>query len=269
MTRNDLITQIRQKKSFLCVGLDPDWEKLPAHIKNTEDPIFEFNKKIIDATAAYCVSFKPNHAFYEALGIEGYTSLKKTIYYIKQNYPQHFVISDAKRGDIGNTSSMYAKAVFTDLGADAITIAPYMGKDSVEPFLQYHGKWGIVLALTSNSGAFDFQTRKIETEELYKTVLKTSAVWGSIENMMFVVGATKAEMLADIRKIIPDHFLLVPGVGAQGGSLEDVCKYGLNKDIGLLVNSSRGILYAGNDEHFAEAAQNEAKKINDQMSAFF
>ncbi len=269
MTKKELIEQIKTKKSFLCVGLDPDLNKIPQHIKNNfEDVIFEFNKQIIDATAAYCVSYKPNHAFYEAYGLKGYNSLEKTIKYIKEKYPKHFVISDAKRGDIGNTSTMYAKAAFEDLNADAITIAPYMGKDSVEPFLQFKGKWGIVLALTSNPGAFDFQTLKINDAELYKHVLKTTSTWGNDENMMYVVGATKAEMLTDIRKIIPNHFLLVPGVGAQGGSLEEVCKYGLNNDIGLLINSSRAILYADASENFAKAAEAEAKKVQQEMSNY-
>ncbi len=270
MTKQELIDQIRTKKSFLCVGLDPDLDKIPAHIKqSSEDPIFDFNKAIIDATADYCVSYKPNTAFYEAYGIDGMKSLEKTIHYIKEKYPKHFIIADAKRGDIGNTSTMYAKAFFEHFKADAVTVAPYMGKDSVEPFLKFDGKWAIVLALTSNQGAFDFQVLKSDNKEIYKHVLEASSKWGHAGNMMYVVGATKAEMLAEIRQIIPDHFLLVPGVGAQGGSLEEVCKYGLNKEIGLLINSSRGILYAGNGTDFAEKATEEAKKIQHQMSIYF
>lgn len=270
MTREELIEQIRTKQSFLCVGLDPDLDKIPSHIKETSaDPIFDFNKAIIEATAGYCVSYKPNTAFYEAYGIDGMKSLERTIHYIKEHYPKHFIIADAKRGDIGNTSTMYAKAFFEHFKADSVTVAPYMGKDSVEPFLKFDGKWAIVLALTSNQGAFDFQVLKSEGKELYKHVLETSSKWGHAGNMMYVVGATKAEMLAEIRQVIPDHFLLVPGVGAQGGSLEEVCKYGLNKDIGLLINSSRGILYAGNGKDFADKAAEEAKKIQAQMSNYF
>ncbi len=269
MTRKELIQHIRDKKNFLCVGLDPDLSKFPASVQKTPDPVFEFNKAIIDATASHCVSYKPNQAFYEAMGIYGMQSLQKTIHYIKEKYPKHFIIADAKRGDIGNTSTMYAKAAFEDLQADAVTVAPYMGKDSVEPFLQFSGKWCIILALTSNPGAFDFQTLKSDGEELYKKVLKTSSTWGSEENTMFVVGATKAEMLVEIRKIVPNHFLLIPGVGAQGGSLEDVCRYGINKDIGLLINSSRGIIYASSGSDYAEAAALEAKKISEQMKQYF
>lgn len=269
MTRNQLIEQIKSKKNFLCVGLDPDIEKMPKHILTDEDdPIYEFNKKLIDATAPYCVAFKPNTAFYEAYGLNGIESLENTIKYIKQNYPDHFLIADAKRGDIGNTSTMYAKAFFSRLNCDAITVAPYMGSDSVKPFLKFEGKWAIALGLTSNEGAADFQMKKVDGKELYLNVIETCASWGTKDNMMFVVGATKAEMLDDIRKIIPDHFLLVPGVGAQGGSLADVCKHGLNKDIGLLVNSSRGIIYASNGKDFAEKAAIEAKKIADEMAAF-
>lgn len=270
MTRQELIAQIKQKKSFLCVGLDPDMDKIPEHLKVIgHDAIFEFNKQIIDATAPYCVSYKPNNAFYEAYGIEGLKSLEKTIHYLRSNYPEHFIIADAKRGDIGNTSTMYAKAFFEQLHADAVTIAPYMGKDSVEPFLKFDGKWAIVLALTSNQGAFDFQLLKSDNTELYKHVLKTCASWGTDANMMFVVGATKAEMLQEVRAIVPDHFLLVPGVGAQGGSLEEVCKYGLTKDIGLLINSSRGIIYAGKGKDFAELAAKEAQNVQQQMNKYF
>ncbi len=269
MTRSQLIEQIRNKKNFLCVGLDPDIEKMPKHILDDEDdPIYEFNKKIIDATAPYCVAFKPNTAFYEAYGLNGIESLENTIKYIKQNYPDHFLIADAKRGDIGNTSTMYAKAFFSRLNCDAITVAPYMGSDSVQPFLKFEGKWAIALGLTSNEGAADFQLKKLDGRELYLNVIETCASWGTKDNMMFVVGATKAEMLDAIRKIIPDHFLLVPGVGAQGGSLAEVCKYGLTKDIGLLVNSSRGIIYASNGKDFAEKAAVEAKKMADEMASF-
>lgn len=266
MTREELIHQIKTKKTFLCVGLDPDTEKIPQHlIEEEEDPIYEFNKQIIDATAPYCVSFKPNTAFYEAYGLSGINSLEKTIRYIKTNYPEHFLIADAKRGDIGNTSSMYARAFFNRLNSDAITVAPYMGSDSVKPFLQFENKWAIILGLTSNEGSADFQQLNAGGSELYLQVIKTCAQWGNIHNMMFVVGATKASMLGDIRKLIPDHFLLIPGVGAQGGSLKDVCKYGITKDIGLLVNSSRGIIYASKGEDFAEKAAEEAKKMADEM----
>lgn len=268
MTKEELILQIRSKKTFLCVGLDPDTEKIPAHLLEEEDPIYEFNRQLIDATAPYCVSFKPNNAFYEAYGLSGMTSLEKTIRYIKANYPDHFLIADAKRGDIGNTSAMYARAFFKRLDADAITIAPYMGSDSVKPFLQFENKWAIVLGLTSNEGSIDFQQLKVNNTELYLEVIKTCAQWGNDQNMMFVVGATKANMLEKIRKIVPNHFLLIPGVGAQGGSLEEVCKYGLNADIGLLVNSSRGIIYASKEKDFAEKAAEEAQKIADEMKQF-
>lgn len=260
MTRAELINEIKTKKTFLCVGLDPDVDKIPQHLLEEEDPIFEFCKNIIDATAPYCISFKPNTAFYEAYGLSGITSLEKTIKYIKQYYPSHFLIADAKRGDIGNTSRMYAKAFFNRLHADAITVAPYMGSDSVKPFLEFDKKWAIVLALTSNEGANDFQLDEGKNEALYKHVLRTSSAWGTTENMMYVVGATKTEMLQDVRAIIPHHFLLVPGIGAQGGSLKDVCKYGLNKDVGLIVNASRSIIYASNGTDYAEAAGREAKK---------
>lgn len=268
MNRKKLIEQIRTKKTFLCVGLDPDIEKIPQHFLDEEDPIFEFNMAIIDATADYCIAFKPNNAFYEAYGLTGMESLEKTIKYIKANYPDHFVIADAKRGDIGNTSVMYAKAFFNRLHADAITVAPYMGSDSVKPFLGFENKWAIVLGLTSNEGSSDFQMKAVGTEPLFMNVIKTCATWGTPENMMFVIGATKAEMMEPIRKIVPDHFFLVPGVGAQGGSLEDVCKYGLNKDVGLLVNASRNIIYAGNGKDFAEKAASEAKILASQMSQF-
>lgn len=266
MTRTQLVEHIRLMKSFLCVGLDPDMDKIPKHLLSDPDPIFAFNKAIIDATHVYCVSYKPNSAFYEAQGVKGFESLVKTIDYIKSNYPNHFIIADAKRGDIGNTSNMYAKAFFEQMKADAITVAPYMGSDSVKPFLQHKNKWAVVLALTSNEGAFDFQTGSdVLTHPLYQTVLSTSKAWGNEENMMYVIGATKAEMLAEVRKIVPNHFLLIPGVGAQGGSLEEVCKYGLTKDIGLLVNSSRQIIYASSKEDFAEKAAEEAAKVQKEM----
>jgi orotidine-5'-phosphate decarboxylase len=268
MKREKLIEQIKSKKTFLCVGLDPDIEKMPKHILEEEDPIFEFNREIIDATADHCIGFKPNNAFYEAYGLSGIESLEKTIKYIRHNYPDHFLIADAKRGDIGNTSTMYAKAFFKRLDADAITVAPYMGSDSVKPFLAFEGKWAIVLGLTSNEGSSDFQQLKVGNEELYLNVIRTCASWGNENNMMFVIGATKAQMMADIRKIIPNHFMLVPGVGAQGGSLEDVCKYGMNKDIGLIVNASRNIIYAGNGKDFSNKAAEEAKKISAQMKPF-
>lgn len=267
MTTENLISEIKRKKSFLCVGLDVDLDKIPSFLLKEEDPIFFFNKAIIDATHQFAVAFKPNTAFYEAYGLKGWKSLEKTINYLNENYPEIFTIADAKRGDIGNTSSRYAKAFFEDLGFDSITVAPYMGKDSVEPFLTFENKHTILLALTSNEGAFDFQTKKNGDEELYKKVLKTSKDWKNSENLMYVVGATKAEYFAEIRKIIPNSFLLVPGIGAQGGSLVEVCKYGLTEDIGLLVNSSRGIIYASNDIDFAKAAAAEAEKIQQEMNA--
>ena len=265
MTTYQLVQQIKQKKSFLCIGLDVDLDKIPQHLVQFEDPIFEFNKAIIDATHDLCVSYKPNTAFYEAYGIKGWNALHKTINYLNQNYPEIFTIADAKRGDIGNTSTMYAKAFFDDLNFDSITVAPYMGKDSVEPFLAFKNKHTILLALTSNQGAFDFQTKTVNGKELYKTVLETSKTWTNAENLMYVVGATKAEYFAEIRKIIPNNFLLVPGVGAQGGSLAEVCKNGLNEDIGLLINSSRGIIYASNGIDFAEKARSEALKMQLEM----
>ncbi len=265
MNRQELISQIQQKKSFLCIGLDVDLSKIPTHLLAEKDPIFEFNKQIIDATHHLAVAYKPNTAFYEAYGIKGWQALEKTINYMNVNYPELFTIADAKRGDIGNTSTMYAKAFFEDLNFDSVTVAPYMGSDSVEPFLAFENKNTILLALTSNKGGLDFQGLKTENEELYKKVLKTALTWKNSNNLMFVVGATKAEYFSEIRKIIPNHFLLVPGVGAQGGNLQDVCKYGLNKDCGLLINSSRGIIYAGNNENFAKAAQKEAKKLQQEM----
>ena len=267
MTTNQLISQIHKKQSFLCIGLDVGLNKIPKHLLKEEDPIFAFNKAIIDATHHLCVAYKPNTAFYEAYGIKGWQALEKTINYLNTNYPEIYTIADAKRGDIGNTSSMYAKAFFEDLGFDSVTVAPYMGKDSVEPFLAFKEKHTILLALTSNQGAFDFQTKSLEGVELYKGVLETSKTWENSENLMYVVGATKAEYLADIRKIIPESFLLVPGVGAQGGNLQDVCKYGMNASVGLLINSSRGIIYASNEEDFATAAAKKAEELQNQMTS--
>jgi len=265
MTTQQLHEQILQKKSFLCVGLDPDLTKIPPHLLETEDPIFEFNKAIIDATHDLAVGYKPNTAFFEAYGIKGWLSLQKTINYINENFPDIFTIADAKRGDIGNTSSMYAKAFFEDLNFDSVTVAPYMGKDSVEPFLAFENKHTIMLALTSNEGAFDFQTLTTNGKELYKQVLETSKTWKNSHNLMYVVGATKAEYFADIRKIVPDSFLLVPGIGAQGGSLSEVCKYGMNDKVGLLVNSARAIIYASKGTDFAEKAREEALSVQKEM----
>lgn len=265
MTTQQLIQQIQQKKSFLCIGLDVDLTKIPQHLLELEDPIFEFNKAIIDATHDLCVSYKPNTAFYEAYGLKGWQSLEKTINYINQKYPEVFTIADAKRGDIGNTSSMYAKAFLEDLNFDSVTVAPYMGKDSVEPFLAFENKHTILLALTSNEGAFDFQTKISGEKELYKTVIETSKTWKNSENLMYVVGATKAEYFTEIRKMVPDSFLLVPGVGAQGGSLAEVCKFGMNANVGLLINSSRGIIFASNGVDFAEKAREEALKLQQEM----
>ena len=267
MTTQQLIDQIKKKKSFLCVGLDVDLNKIPQHLLQTEDPIFEFNKAIIDATHHLCVAYKPNIAFFEAYGLKGWQALEKTINYINKNHPDIFTIADAKRGDIGNTSTMYAKAFFEDLAFDSVTIAPYMGKDSVEPFLAFKDKHTILLALTSNQGAFDFQTKLVDGKELYKQVLEISKTYANSENLMYVVGATKAEYLSEIRQIIPNSFLLVPGVGAQGGNLQDVCKYGMTKDVGLLINSSRGIIYASNQEDFAQAAAQKAEELQKQMQA--
>jgi len=267
MTTAALVEQIRKKQSFLCIGLDVDKNKIPKHLLDTEDPIFEFNKTIIDATHHLAVAYKPNIAFYEAYGIEGWKSLEKTIQYLNKNFPEIFTIADAKRGDIGNTSKMYAKAFFEDLAFDSITIAPYMGKDSVEPFLEFKNRHTILLALTSNAGAFDFQTKNLEGDALYKNVLKVSKTYQNSENLMYVVGATKASYLADIRKIVPNSFLLVPGVGAQGGNLQEVCKYGLNDHVGLLVNSSRGIIYASSDKNFDTAAREKAALMQQEMKA--
>lgn len=267
MTREQLILQIFAKKSFLCVGLDTDAKKIPVCLLDLHDPIFEFNKAIVDATAPYCVAYKPNLAFYEAHGIHGMKAFKKTVEYIREQHPHHFIIADAKRGDIGNTSKMYARTFFEEYDVDALTIAPYMGEDSITPFLEYDGKWVIMLALTSNKGSLDFQLMQDENgERLFEKVMRKGQEWGTPQNMMFVVGATRGEMFRDVRRVAPDHFLLVPGVGAQGGSLEDVCRYGMTKDCGLLVNSSRGIIYASNDDHFAEIAGNKAREIQQQMA---
>lgn len=268
MTTSQLVEQIRQKKSFLCIGLDVDLEKIPQHLLTEEDPIFSFNKAIIDATHYLAVAYKPNLAFYEAHGLKGWQSLQKTINYLNEQHPEIFTIADAKRGDIGNTSGMYAKAFFEDLQFDSVTVAPYMGKDSVEPFLAYGKKHTILLALTSNAGAYDFQTKMGGKEELYKEVLRTSKTWDNGQNLMYVVGATKAEYLKEIRKIIPENFLLVPGVGAQGGNLQEVCEYGLTRNVGLLINASRAVIYASNKEDFAEVAAEKAKELQEQMAAY-
>jgi len=266
MTINQLIQQIQKKQSFLCVGLDVDLDKIPKHLLKEDDPIFSFNKAIIDATHHLCVAYKPNTAFYEAYGLKGWQALEKTIRYININHPEIFTIADAKRGDIGNTSRMYAKAFLEDLSFDSVTVAPYMGKDSVEPFLEFKDKHTILLALTSNKGAYDFQTKTVNGLELYKQVLKTSRSWNNSEHLMYVVGATKAEFLAEIRQIIPESFLLIPGVGAQGGNLQEVCKYGMTKDVGLLVNSSRGIIYASDQDDFAASAAEKAKAMQLEMA---
>lgn len=266
MTTEALVEQIFKKRSFLCIGLDTDLEKIPTYLLSEEDPIFEFNKAIIDATHQFAVAYKPNTAFYEAHGKKGWKALNKTIEYLNENYPQLFTIADAKRGDIGNTSSMYAKAFLQEMAFDSVTVAPYMGKDSVEPFLYIRNKHTILLALTSNEGAFDFQTLKTDDTQLYKKVIEVSKTWENSERLMYVVGATKAEYLAEIRKIVPDSFFLVPGVGAQGGSLEEVCKYGMNKNVGLLVNSSRGIIYASESSNFAEIAAAKAEVMQREMS---
>ena len=265
MTRQQLIDQIRRKKSYLCVGLDTDITKIPKHLLSESDPVFTFNKAIIDSTKDLCVSYKINTAFYEALGVKGWETMEKTVNYIGDD---HFKIADAKRGDIGNTSDQYAKAFFEAMSFDSVTVAPYMGEDSVKPFLQYEGKWAIVLGLTSNKGANDFELQQTGEGLLYEKVLQTVSAWGTTDNLMFVVGATKAEMMNDIRKIIPNHFLLVPGVGAQGGSLEEVCKHGMNKNVGLIINVSRNIIFAGDGKDFAEKAAAEAKKLSNQMKPF-
>ena len=268
MTKQELFENIQRKKSFLCVGLDTDINKIPEFMFDaSNDPVFEFNKAIIDATADLCLAYKPNLAFYESLGLAGWDVLDRTVDYIRTHYPDQFIIADAKRGDIGNTSAMYARTFLGNMNFDSVTVAPYMGEDSVTPFLGYDGRWVILLALTSNKGAYDFQFEKNDEtgERLFEKVLKTSLEWGTDENMMYVVGATKAEMLSDIRAVVPDHFLLVPGVGAQGGSLEEVAKYGLNGTCGLLVNSSRQIMYASSESDFALAARREAEKVQTEM----
>ena len=267
MNRQQLINEIFTKKTFLCVGLDTDINKIPAYLKNEDDPIFSFNKAVIDATAPYCVAYKPNLAFYECYGLKGILAFEKTIQYIKKTHPNHFIIADAKRGDIGNTSKMYAQTFFEEYNLDSVTVAPYMGEDSVKPFLEYEGKWVILLALTSNKGSHDFQlTEDKQGERLFEKVLKKAQEWGTTDNLMYVVGATQGKMFEDIRRMSPEHFLLVPGVGAQGGSLQEVCKYGMTKDCGLLVNSSRGIIYASTDTDFADVAAVKAKELQEEMA---
>lgn len=274
MTRQEIIDHIKEKRSFLCVGLDSDIKKMPQWLVeeaggDTYKALMTFNKAIIDATAPYCVAYKPNTAFYEAFGAEGWKALADTIAYIRENHPRHFIIADAKRGDIGNTSAMYARAFFNDLKADALTVAPYMGEDSVKPFLGYEGKWVILLALTSNKGSMDFQLIRDENgNRLFENVISKSQTWGSTDEIMYVVGATRGQMFEDIRAVAPDNFLLVPGVGAQGGSLEEVCRYGMTDDCGLLVNSSRAIIYASSERNFAEAAGEAAKAVADEMKGF-
>lgn len=266
MTKQQLFVQIQKKKSFLCVGLDTDIKKIPEHLLDSNDPMYAFNKAIIDATAPYCVAYKPNLAFYESAGVKGWAAFEKTVAYIKQRYPDQFVIADAKRGDIGNTSEMYARSFFDEMRLDAVTVAPYMGEDSVKPFLLYPGRWVVLLALTSNKGSHDFQLAEdANGERLFEKVLRTSQTWASDEQMMYVVGATQDKLFEDVRQLVPDHFLLVPGVGTQGGSLEEVCRYGMNRSCGLLVNSSRGIIYADPSEGFAEAAKEEACKLQMEM----
>ena len=266
MNKQDLFNQIQKKRSFLCVGLDTDIKKIPAHLLNEEDPIFAFNKEIIDATADLCVAYKPNLAFYESLGVKGWVAFEKTVEYIKTKYPEQFIIADAKRGDIGNTSEMYARSFFEHMDIDSVTVAPYMGEDSVKPFLIYPDRWVIVLALTSNKGAHDFQLMQdTNGERLFEKVMRTAQTWASDDQMMFVVGATQGKLFEDIRKVSPDHFLLVPGVGAQGGSLSEVAQYGMNDHCGLLVNSSRAIIYADSTPNFAAVARLEAKKVQEEM----
>ena len=268
MTRKELFENIKRKRSFLCVGLDTDIKKIPQHLLSEEEPIFAFNKAIIDATAQYCVAYKPNLAFYESLGVDGWIAFEKTVKYIQANYPDMFIIADAKRGDIGNTSEMYARSFFEHLNIDSVTVAPYMGEDSVKPFLGYEGKWVILLALTSNKGSHDFQlTTDTEGEQLFEKVMRTAQTWATPEEMMFVVGATQGERFTDVRKVAPKSFLLVPGVGAQGGSLQDVCKYGMIEDCGLLVNSSRGVIYVSKEENFAEVAAQAAESVQKEMEA--
>lgn len=268
MDKQTLFDNIKRKKSFLCVGLDTDIKKIPEHLLNEEDPIFAFNKAIIDATADLCVAYKPNLAFYESLGLTGWIAFEKTVKYIRENYPDQFIIADAKRGDIGNTSEMYARSFFQHLDLDAVTVAPYMGEDSVKPFLTYPGKWVIVLGLTSNKGSQDFQfTADTSGERLFEKVMRVSQNWADENTMMYVVGATQGKLFTDVRKVVPNHFLLVPGVGAQGGSLEEVAEYGMNNECGLLVNSSRQIIYADKSEQFADAARKEARSVQEKMEA--
>mgnify|MGYP006373568495 FL=1 len=267
MTRKELIASIQRKRSFLCVGLDTDLKKVPAHLLQEEDPVFAFNKAIIDATAPYCVAYKPNLAFYESMGVKGWIAFEKTVSYLRENYPDQFIIADAKRGDIGNTSAMYARTFFEEMDLDAVTVAPYMGEDSVTPFLGYEGKWVILLALTSNKGSHDFQlTEDAQGEKLFEKVLRKSQEWAGNDQMMYVVGATQGKAFEDIRRIAPNHFLLVPGIGAQGGSLEEVCKYGMTSECGLIVNSSRAIIYADATESFAQVAGKKAREVQAQMA---
>ena len=267
MTRKELIASIQRKRSFLCVGLDTDLKKVPAHLLQEEDPVFAFNKAIIDATAPYCVAYKPNLAFYESMGVTGWIAFEKTVSYLRENYPDQFIIADAKRGDIGNTSAMYARTFFEEMDLDAVTVAPYMGEDSVTPFLGYEGKWVILLALTSNKGSHDFQlTEDAQGEKLFEKVLRKSQEWAGNDQMMYVVGATQGKAFEDIRRIAPNHFLLVPGIGAQGGSLEEVCKYGMTSECGLIVNSSRAIIYADATESFAQVAGEKAREVQAQMA---
>ena len=267
MTRKELIASIQRKRSFLCVGLDTDLKKVPAHLLQEEDPVFAFNKAIIDATAPYCVAYKPNLAFYESMGVNGWIAFEKTVAYLRENYPDQFIIADAKRGDIGNTSAMYARTFFEEMDLDAVTVAPYMGEDSVTPFLGYEGKWVILLALTSNKGSHDFQlTEDAQGEKLFEKVLRKSQEWAGNDQMMYVVGATQGKAFEDIRRIAPNHFLLVPGIGAQGGSLEEVCKYGMTSECGLIVNSSRAIIYADATERFAQVAGEKAREVQAQMA---
>lgn len=267
MTRKEFIASIQRKRSFLCVGLDTDLKKVPAHLLQEEDPVFAFNKAIIDATAPYCVAYKPNLAFYESMGVKGWIAFEKTVAYLRENYPDQFIIADAKRGDIGNTSAMYARTFFEEMDLDAVTVAPYMGEDSVTPFLGYEGKWVILLALTSNKGSHDFQlTEDAQGEKLFEKVLRKSQEWAGNDQMMYVVGATQGKAFEDIRRIAPNHFLLVPGIGAQGGSLEEVCKYGMTSECGLIVNSSRAIIYADATERFAQVAGEKAREVQAQMA---
>lgn len=267
MTRKELIASIQRKRSFLCVGLDTDLKKVPVHLLQEEDPVFAFNKAIIDATAPYCVAYKPNLAFYESMGVKGWIAFEKTVTYLRENYPDQFIIADAKRGDIGNTSAMYARTFFEEMDLDAVTVAPYMGEDSVTPFLGYEGKWVILLALTSNKGSHDFQlTEDAQGEKLFEKVLRKSQEWAGNDQMMYVVGATQGKAFEDIRRIAPNHFLLVPGIGAQGGSLEEVCKYGMTSECGLIVNSSRAIIYADATERFAQVAGEKAREVQAQMA---